>query len=886
MENSKINPPIFFLKFFRWFCHPKLKNSIEGDLMELYGERVKASGKRKADLKFTADVLLLFRPGIIKPTEGNKNLNTYGMFKSYFKIGWRSLIKQRMYSAIKIGGFSLGIAACILIGLFIWDELSYDKHYLDADRIYRVIGVYDNNGELQKGVHFQPPMARALLEDFVDIEKAGRYNNVELFGAAKAEIRRADQLENLYEESITYFDQELLDILKLPFVYGSPARALAQPYSLVLTKAKAEKYFPGENPLGKTLIINNDKEHPYAVGGVIEDFSSTSHFHFDFLLTLSGKEFWPGEQTSWCCSNYPTYVLLKPGTNVHDLEKKMTKGVIEKYIVPMMIKEGRTDANEIVKKAHLELQPVTKIHLYSEGIHDGLSHSDIRFVWLFASVAAFILIIACINFINLSTAKSANRAREVGLRKVVGSFRSNLINQFLTESFLYSFLSFALGLLLATLLLPYFNVLASKSLALPWNYWWLVPALIAASAGVGIFAGLYPSFYLSSFKPIQVLKGNLSLGSGSSSLRSSLVVFQFTISIILIVGTFIIYRQMEFILNKKLGFDKDRVLYLEGTHMLGDKVKTFKEELLKLSDVKNVSISDYLPVSGTKRNGNQFFIDGKTKTDKPVPGQFWRVDHDYFKTLGMKLVAGRDFDVKIASDSDAVIINQKMAKELGLKEPVGTRVANYRGWNVIGVVEDFHFESLKQDISPVAMVLGNSNTIVSVKISTADMQDSIGSVTALWKKFAPNQPVRFSFLDQSYARMYDDVKRMGKIFTSFAIFAIIVACLGLFALSAFMVEQRGKEIGIRLVLGASLKNIVQLLTQNFLKLVTISFVLAAPIAWYVMKMWLQDYAYRVEIGWDIFLVAGVLSIMIALATVSYQAIRAALTSPVNNLRSE
>src|SRR5260221_4205295 len=510
---NRNNPPSLFLKFFRWFCHPKLRNHIEGDLTELYQERVRELGRKNANRKFIVDVLLLFRPSIIRPIEGYKNLNAYGMFKSYFRIGWRSLIKQRMYSSIKIGGFSLGIAACILIGLFIWDELSYDKQYPDADRIYRVIGVYDNNGELQRGVHFQPPMAKALLEDFVDIEKAGRYNNVELFGVANAEIRRTDQSENLYEESITYFDQELLDIFQLPFVYGNPARALTQPYSLVLTKTKSEKYFPGENPLGKKLIVNDDKNHPYLMGGVIDDIPSTSHFHFDFLLTLSGKEFWPGEQTSWCCSNYPTYVLLKPGTNVHDLEKKMTKGVIEKYIVPMMIKEGRTDANEIVKKAHLELQPVTKIHLYSEGIYDGLSHSDIRFVWLFASVAAFILIIACINFINLSTAKSANRAREVGLRKVVGSFRSNLINQFLTESFLYSFLSFALGLLLATLLLPYFNVLASKSLALPWNYWWLVPALIAASAVVVIFAGLYPSFYLFSFKLILVFLCNLRLGS-------------------------------------------------------------------------------------------------------------------------------------------------------------------------------------------------------------------------------------------------------------------------------------------------------------------------------------------------------------------------------------
>lgn len=879
-------PPGVFLKFFRWYCHPKLVDHIEGDLLEDYNQRFRKSGKRRADVRFMIDVLLLFRRRIIRPVEGYRNLNTYGMYGSYLKVGWRNLIRQRMYSAIKVGGFALGIAACILISLFIQDELNYDRHYPDADRIYRVVGVYNDNGEVMKGVHFQPPMASALVEDYIEIEKAGRYNNVELFGAANAQVRRSDQAENLYEEHIAYTDQDLLDIFKLPFVHGNPARALAEPNSIVITRTRAEKYFPGENPLGKSLIINDDTKNPYTIGGVIEDFPSTSHLHFDLLLTLTGKEFWQGEQTSWCCSNYPTYVLVKPGTNIDHLERKMTKGVIEKYILPMMIEQGRADAGEIVKRAHLELQPVREIHLYSEGIHDNLSHSDIRFVWLFVAVAAFILIIASINFINLSTAKSANRAREVGLRKVVGSVRGSLIRQFLMESLLYSLLSFVLALALAALLLPYFNVLASKSLQLPLGQWWFVPTIVFAAAIIGLLAGVYPSFYLSSFKPIQVLKGNLSRGSKSSSLRSALVVFQFTLSIVLIVGTFIIYRQMEFILNTKLGFDKEQVIYLEGTHMLGEQVKTFKEELLKLPSVKYASVSDYLPVRGTKRNGNPFFLEGRKNIDKSVQGQFWVVDHDYIRTMGMKIVEGRNFDINAASDSAAVIINQAMARELGLTTSLGARITNYSVWNVIGVVEDFHFESLKQNIEPLAMVLGNSPTIIAARLQPVNPQEAIQAITTLWKQFAPNQPVRFSFLDQSYARMYDDVKRMGMIFTTFAAFAIIVACLGLFALSAFMVEQRSKEISIRLVLGASIRNIIQLLTHNFVKLVAISFVLAAPIAWYVMQKWLEDYAYKTEISWDIFLLAGLLSILIALITTSYQAVRAALTKPVNALRSE
>ncbi|HEY9045763.1 MAG TPA: FtsX-like permease family protein, partial [Ohtaekwangia sp.] len=526
------------------------------------------------------------------------------------------------------------------------------------------------------------------------------------------------------------------------------------------------------------------------------------------------------------------------------------------------------------------------IHLYNAGIEDPLSHGDIRFVWLFGAIAIFILLLACVNFINLSTAKSANRAKEVGLRKTVGSFRSNIISQFLVESLLYSFFSFALGIFIAWMLLPYFNVLAAKLLVFPWQQWWFIPLMIGASFLVGIVAGIYPSFYLSSFKPIQVLKGNISRGSKNSSTRSVLVVFQFTTSIILIIATFIIYRQVEYILNKKVGFEKDQVLVIQGTNTLGDKVKTFKDELLQLSQVKHVTVSDYLPIRGTKRNGNGFWNDGKQKEEKSIGVQIWQVDPDYITTLGMKIVAGRDFVKDMVSDSASIIINQKMAHDLGLKDPIGKRVANWRSYTVVGVVEDFNFESMRNEIGPLCFVLGDSRNIISAKVNTKDMAATLASVEAIWKKVSPHQPIRYTFLDESFSRMYDDVQRMGRIFTSFAILAIIVACLGLFALSAFMVEQRGKEISIRLVLGASLKSIFNLLTLNFLKLVLISIVIAAPVAWYMMQKWLEDFSYRTEITWDIFVLAGIMSVLIALLTISYQSIRAALVKPVNNLRSE
>jgi putative ABC transport system permease protein len=619
----------------------------------------------------------------------------------------------------------------------------------------------------------------------------------------------------------------------------------------------------------------------------MEDFSTNSHLQFDFLLSLKGVEFWQGEQVTWRANNYDDYVLLRTGTDIAQFERKLTRTILDKYVLPSMIEAGDKDVEKVSKSAKLILQPVGDIHLRSFDIYDSFSHGDIRFVWLFGGIACFILIIACINFINLSTAKSANRAKEVGLRKVVGSARSGLINQFLTESILLSIFSFALGMILAWVLLPYFNTLSAKSLTIPWNEWWLAPVLLAGSICIGILAGLYPSFYLSSFKPINVLKGQVSKGSKNSILRNGLVVFQFTTSIVLIIGTIVIYNQMQFILNKKLGYDKEQVVMIEGTNTMGDKIGNFKKELLKLSSVRSVSVSDFLPVSDTKRNGNTFYNEGKSKVESGVDGQIWQVDNDYLQTMGIKLVAGRNFSPSIASDSQAVIINQALASKLNLKDAIGKRITN--GWQtfqVIGVVQDFNFESLREHVGGLCMILGNSSSITSIKVGGVNMRDAISSITTVWKNFAPAQPIRYNFLDKKFASMYADVQRSGRIFSSFAILAIIIACLGLFALSAFMAEQRNKEIGIRKVLGASAANITTLLSLNFAKLVMIAILLASPIAWWAMNKWLQDFAYRVDISWWIFLLAAVVVTTIAMFTVCFQAIKAALVNPVQTLRSE
>ena len=809
------------------------------------------------------------------------------MFRNYFKIALRQLRKQKMYSVIKIGGFALGIAACLLIALFIRHELSYDQHYPNSKAIYRLVGEFNENGKISRGTSVPAPMVKVLRSDYPEIQQAARLMPNTLFpGAGSNYIRREDQKENTYETGFTYADQELLNILGIPMVYGQRSDALSKPRSLVMSKKKAEKYFPGQNPVGKIIFLNDDKTKPFTVGGVMEDFPITSHLQFDFLLTLTDVELWPGEQTTWRASNYDCYIVLKEGTNIGEFEKKLTSSLLKNYVLPSMTDASEEEKKNVVQSAFLRLQPVFDIHLKSAGIDDGLSHGDIRFVWLFGAIAIFILLIACINFINLSTARSANRAKEVGLRKVIGSHKSSLIQQFLTESILFSVLSFLIALLLAMLLLPYFNLLSGKHLSIPWNEWWLIPIMIASALLIGIIAGFYPSFYLSSFKPINVLKGNLSRGTKNSMLRNGLVVFQFTTSIVLIVSTVVIYSQMQFILNTKVGFEKDQVVLVEGANTLGANVKNFKSELLKLSQVKSVSVSDYLPVDGTKRNGNTFWNEGKIKVESGVDTQFWIVDDSYLETMGMKIISGRNFSFKMPSDSQAVIINRTMANRLNLKDPIGKRITNGKVFVVVGVVEDFNFESMRSNIDPVCLKLGTSPSIVSIKVSSADMSNLLSSITSVWKKFAPSQPLRYSFLDDKFANMYADIRRMGRISTSFSILAIIIASLGLFALSAFMAEQRSKEIGVRKVLGASVSDLTSLLSKDFLKLVVIAMVIASPIAWWAMNKWLQDFVYRINISWWIFLFAGGSAVVIALLTVSFQAIKAALANPVKSLRSE
>jgi putative ABC transport system permease protein len=876
-------PPGWAVRFFNTFCNEHLAEAVLGDMFDLYQRRRQRLGKRVADVLFVFNVIQFIQPFAIRKRSASTHINNTAMLQNYFKIAWRSMGRQRMYSSIKIGGFAIGIATCLVIGLFIRHELSYDSHIRDAANVYRVYNDF-TGPDAGKGTAFPAPFASILKTDYADVDKAARLIPYKWFNAGSNLMRREDKLENIFEERFAYADPDLLNILEIRIIRGSQKDALSKPNTIVISRSKAEKYFGTDDPIGKTIILNDDKNQWLTISGVMENFPKTSHLQFDFLITLAGKEFWQGEQTSWCCWNYNTYVKLKPGTDATTFEKKMES--VKKGYVEILRKEGNTSASDTDKYLFFRMQPIRDIHLYSADIDDYIPRGDIRYVWLFGAIACFILALACINFINLSTARSANRAREVGLRKVVGSMRSLLVRQFLTESVMFSLLSFVIALFITALGLPYFNALSGKTISLPWGEWWFFPILGLAALVIGVIAGVYPSFYLSSFKPIDVLKGTVSRGARNSVLRSAMVVFQFTTSIVLIIGTFIIYRQMNFILTAKVGYEKDQVLMLEGTNTIGEQQESFKDELLRLTGIQAVTASEYFPVEGTKRDQNMFWREGKAQAEKWIGAQRWSVDDDYIQTLGMKLIAGRNFSEEIASDSQAVIINQAMARAFGFTKPLGERIVNWQPWTVIGVVEDFHFENMKGEVGPLCLTRGSGGNIIAIKVSSDRMADMLDAVGGVWKRFMPHQPMRYKFLDESYAKMYDDVQRMGKVFASFAILAIIVACLGLFALSAFMVEQRNKEISIRLVLGASLKSIFGLLTGNFIKLVLISFVVAIPVAWYMMDKWLQDYKYKTEITWDVFVIAGMAALLIALLTVSYQSVSAALANPVKSLRTE
>lgn len=807
------------------------------------------------------------------------------MFKNYIKIALRNLWKSKGFSAINIIGLAIGLATCLLIMLFVLDELSYDRYNKKADRIYRVDGEIKFGGNHYVLAVAPDPMGATLKKDYPQVEQYVRFRN-------EGGLLFKKDNENVQEEKVIYADSTLFDVFTLPMVDGDPQTALQAPNSLVITATTAHKYFNTTQAVGRTILVNNRDN--YKITGVIKDIPAQSHFNFDFFVSMATLK--ESRRNNWVSNNFQTYVVLKEGADPKKLEAQFD-ALVEKYVGPAVKQIMSIDMAEFKKGGNYErhtLTPLTSIHLHSDKTAELGLNSSIQYVYIFSAIAFFILLIACVNFMNLSTARSANRAREVGVRKVLGSLKANLVKQFLTESIFISCIALMLALALTFLMLPTFNHLAAKDIKLDLlSSPWLLPILLMMVLITGLLAGSYPAFYLSSFKPIQVIKGKLATGFKTSWLRSGLVVFQFAISIILIIATLVIYKQLNFIQSHKTGFNREQVLVLHNTLPLGSKAKTFREELVKISGVKNATSTGYLPTSGW-RNDNPVFGDPTLDQKKAVSMQTWDVDEQYLSTLGMELVTGRNFSKEFLTDSNAIIINEAAAKMYDFADPIGKNLYYLRDINnryasvmhVIGIVKDFNFSSFRQQVTPLALLYNENPANTAIRISSTNIPHLVNQIERLYKDMAPGQPFNYTFMDEDFNNLYQTEQRMGVIAISFSTLAILIACLGLFGLAAYAAEQRTKEIGIRKVLGATVSNITTMLSKDFLKLVIVAAVIAFPLAWWVMHSWLQDFAYRTDISWWVFIMAGVTAALIAVFTVSFQTIRAALMNPVKSLRNE
>lgn len=811
------------------------------------------------------------------------------MFRNYLTIALRNLWRNKAFSAINISGLAIGIATCLIIMLFVQNELSYDRYNEKADRMVRVVFRGLVQGQKMNEAMVMPPTAQTLKADYPEVLEATRLRP---YGSPR--VTYGDK--TFREGTFAYVDSNFFQVFTLPFLHGDKKTALVQPNTVVVTRAMADKYFGKEDPIGKVLNFK-DWNTTYKITGVIDQVPANSHFHFDLFASMASLP--EAKVPSWMTSEFHTYLVLPKGYDYKQLEAKLPQ-VVEKYMGPqlqqamgMSLAQFRQKGNDI----GLFLQPLTDIHLRSDLTLDLEPGGDIRYVYIFGAIALFMLLIACINFMNLSTAGASKRAKEVGIRKVLGSVKVELVKQFLLESILLTTFALLLAITFVKIVLPVFNNLAGKKLSLQLTANpWLLPGLLLFGLLVGVMAGSYPAFFLSSFKPVAVLKGwgapgkFISTGRKSIGLRSGLVVFQFFVSVTLMVGTTVVYRQLRYIQNKELGYNKDQVLVLQETYWLGKNEEAFRRQLLQDPRVVNVSTSGYLPAGPT--NNNNFFVYAEDNASQ-VKTLRYDVDYQYIPTLGMQLVAGRNFSKDFATDAAGVILNETAAKAFGWgNNALGHTItnANNQGekvtYRIIGVVKDFHFKSLHERISPLVMVLGNNSGTVIVKVKTQDIADLLKRMKKQWGDFTADVPFSYSFLDDRFNDTYQSEQKIGRILALFAGLTIFVACLGLFGLATFTAEQRTKEIGIRKVLGATVTNIVGLLSKDFLKLVLIANLIAWPLAWWVMNQWLQDFAYRIEIDWWVFALAGVSALLIALFTVSFQAIKAAVANPVKSLRME
>jgi putative ABC transport system permease protein len=809
------------------------------------------------------------------------------MLKNFLKIALRNILRHKAYSYINILGLAIGVACCLLIILYINDELSYDSFHEKADRIFRInTDLKFGDSELYVPV-VSDMMGQLLKQDYPQVEQYTRIYN---FGGNKL-VRKGNEFNN--EQKIAYVDSTFFKVFTFPVVSGEIDSVLNEPNTVVITESIAKKYFGNpQSGIGKFIETDDNGRTLYRVSAVIEDMPVNSHFKFDFLFPMHNLQYDWGNLISY---NFHTYLLLRKGISYKEFEKNFDV-YNDKYVFPYAKELIQVNSREEFEKAGNRIEhsliPVTDIHLYSKRVQEMSPTGTIEYVYIFSAVALFILLIACINFMNLTTARSANRAKEVGIRKVLGTERKNLIFQFLTESTLLSFISVIIAVVIVFNVLPLFNNISGKELDAGSLYSSsMLFFLILLPFIIGLLSGSYPAFFLSRFIPAEIIKGKLSGGSKSSELRSALVVFQFAASIILITGTIIIYNQLNYIQNKNLGYKKDQVLVINDSYTLGSNIDAFKNEMLNIPGVVSGTVSGFLPIPSS-RNFTAFFTEASMVSESGMTMQRWEIDYDYFKTLGIEVIKGRNFAPEFGTDSSAIILNETAVKKLGYTDPIDetiyTWVSNDRivSLNVIGVVKDFHFESLRQDIGPLCLILKKSTGLISFKVNAAAVENIIKEAESKWKNMASGMPFSYRFMDESFNEIYKAEQRVGVIALSFSTLAIIVACLGLFGLATFLAEQRTKEIGVRKVLGASVPAIFFMLSKEFIKWIAVANIIAWPVAYYFMDKWLQGFAYRINISWWLFVAAGFIALVIALLTVSYQAIKAATANPVEALRYE
>ncbi|WP_036380735.1 ABC transporter permease [Muricauda sp. MAR_2010_75] len=811
------------------------------------------------------------------------------MFRNNIKIAWRNLKKQPFFTFLNTFGLAMGMAGALLICLYIYDELSYDTMFPDADRIHRVNVDIKFGGEVRNFAVTPAPMAETIKNDFDEVEMVTRFRT-----RGSMLIRKTDAQTNVKEEEATFVDSSFFGMFGIPLLSGDSETALTRPNTLVLTETAAKKHFGVESAVGQTVVLNNTEN--YTVAGVIPDFPHNS-FLRDYSVFLSMAGFEDAQIVNWGSNNYQTYIKLIPSANVEDIQAPL-RAFLGKYMIPgiQQYLPGITEEQLIAAGNYVVYStiPMTNIHLRSHRGEEISTNNDIQSIYILSFIALFLIVLASVNFMNLSTANSLKRAKEVGVRKAMGSKKGELIRQFMIESGVISFLSLILAIVIAAVSMPFFNNLANKDISIPYFSWGFWSAVLLSTVILALSSGSYPAFFMSKFRPIKVLKGSGKTSVGGGRIRNMLVIFQFIISVFLIVSTIVVYQQLNYIQNKDLGYSKDQVLIIDDVYTAGNRVETFKEEVKQLAFVENASLSSFFPTPSDRGDSTFAPEDGATQQENAVSMQRWGVDHDYLPTMDFELLAGRNFDSQFGTDSSAIIVNESALAIMGLspKEAIGKQFTPDMGeespefFTIVGVVKNFHFDSLRENIDALSLHLEDGARSMAVKIEAENFSNAVSSIERIWNEIVPGEPFNYYFMEDSFNDTYQTEQRLGRIFIIFTILSILIACLGLFGLALFNAEKRTKEIGVRKVLGANVAQITYTLTLDFLKLVSVAILVSLPLGWYAMERWLEDFSYHIEIDWSVFVLASLLAIVISILSVGYQSVRAAVANPIKSLRTE